>query len=234
MTKIGFNKKSLTKWIIENFPKNYEELDYIEPLGGNITVLIAKNKSNLEAVSDTDLGTVQIIRAIRDEGKILTNRLKKTKYSSIVYARALKRSKEPFDDYLDQAINEFVIRNMGKNEKFSEDGENSWSTYLELLPSLAKRIAEINIFKEPAFQIIKAFDDEKTLCYCDSARFENDNDDHTDDHIKLAETMLNFNGKAIVSGVLSPLYKRLYKTWKCVKKPQSNQKSKIDCVWVNF
>ena len=63
----------------------------------------------------------------------------------------------------------------------------------------------------------------------------------TDDHIDLANVLLNFKGKVIVSGYHSALYKRLYKPWKCVQKKIANHASqsktkvqKTECIWMNY
>ena len=65
--KIHGGKYYLSSWVIEHFPKNYEEMDYVEPFAGAASVLLNKEKSSLEAINDLNLGIVQIFRALRDE-----------------------------------------------------------------------------------------------------------------------------------------------------------------------
>ena len=43
-------KHYLKNFIIENFPENYEELIYCEPLCGGASVLLNKNKSKQEII----------------------------------------------------------------------------------------------------------------------------------------------------------------------------------------
>jgi site-specific DNA-adenine methylase len=63
----------------------------------------------------------------------------------------------------------------------------------------------------------------------------------TDDHIALAKALNSFEGKVIISGYPSTLYKRLYDGWKCKKKQIPNhasqsktKKYKTECIWMNY
>jgi len=250
--KIHGGKYYLSSWVIQHFPKNYEQLSYIEPFAGAISVLLNKEKSNFEAVNDLDLGVIQILRSLRDESKFFINKLKKTTYSERVFKRELKKQGSEFDDYMKHAVNEFVVRRMSrggikKNFAWSsrprggQPGDlNAWETIISQLPIIAERIEDIFIFNEPAVKVIKAFSDKNTLCYADptylaETRVSKDVYDiemDTDDHIELAAALKQFKGKVVLSGYPSTLYKRLYKDWKCVKKKivnhASQQKKKED------
>lgn len=254
----------LANWVIENFPENYEEYDYIEPFIGGGSVLFNKNRcvgNRIEALNDLHLGLVQIYRALRDEPKHFINRLKRTRYTDRVFKRELRKQELQFPDYMDQAVNEFIVRRMsrgGLKKAFAwsnrlrggQPGDlNAWKTILEQLPSMAKRIEDASIFNKSGDQVIRAFNDEQCLCYCDPPYLHDtriskqtyDNEMTTDDHIALAEALKAFKGKALISGYSSILYKRLYADWRCVKKKIANHSSqqktkqyKTECLWMNY
>lgn len=254
-------KYYLSDWIISHFPENYQEYTYLEPYCGGANVLLNKEKSVLEAVCDTDITIVQIFRAIRDEPKEFARRLNLVKYCQETFDRALKRENGPFDDYLDQAVNEYILRRMsrgGLRKAFAwsnrlrggQPGDlNAWKTALKLLPTLAERVKEVYIFNKPAVEVIKTFNTKNVLVYADppylhDTRRSTDTYAHEmsiDDHIELARTLNGFAGKVILSGYPSPLYSRLFKDWNCERKKIANHSSqskakemKTEMIWKNF
>src|SRR5690606_12694280 len=126
---------------------------------------------------------------------------------------------------------------------------NAWETIITELPLIAKRLEDTNIFQKPAIEIIGACDDEDFICYCDPPYLPETRvskeayplEMTTDDHIVLAETLNNYRGRVIISGYLHPLYRRLYRGWRCEKKSianhsgQTNKKSRrVEAIWMNF
>jgi DNA adenine methylase len=259
--KVHGGKFYLSDWIISHFPENYTEYTYIEPFCGGANVLINKKKSSLEAICDTDITIVQIFRALRDEPKEFIRRLNLVKYCQETFDRAIKRQEGPFDDYLDQAVNEYVLRRMSRGglrkafawserQRGGQPGDlNAWKTALVVLPVIAERIKEIYIFHRPAVEVIKTFDNKNTLLYCDPPYLHETRrskevysfEMNTDEHIELAKILNGFGGKVLLSGYSSPLYSRLYKNWKCEKKSIANHSSqkktkefKTEVLWKNF
>ncbi|RDJ35540.1 MAG: DNA adenine methylase [Crenarchaeota archaeon] len=262
--KIHGGKHYLNSWIISNFPKEAEKLDYIEPYCGAASVFFNKQKSEgQEVINDLDPGVTAILQCLRDIPEPLIKKLKKTTYSERVFKRELKKSeKKEFNDLFERAFNEFVIRRMsrgGLKKNFSwsnrkrggKPGDvNAWETIISILPVLSERLQGTFIFNKPAISVIKAFNYENALVYCDppyvpESRESKDAYDEmemtTDDHIALAAALNNFKGKVILSGYPSTLYKRLYNEWRCVRKKvpnhSSQQKSKsikVECIWMNY
>jgi len=262
VVKIHGGKYYLASWIIENFPAEYQKYDYLEPFCGAASVLLNKDKptSGIEVINDTNVGLIQIFRALRDEPTHFVKKLKKTRYSEHVFERELTTKRES-EDYIDHAFNEFVLRRMsrgGLKKAFAwserlrggQPGDvNAWKTMLKELPDTADRISEVKILNEKAVKVIRAFDSENTLCYCDPPYLHNTRvstkayeDEMTDDdHIALADALNKFRGKVVISGYQSMLYKRLYADWKCVKKQVANHSSqqktksvKVECIWTNY
>lgn len=256
--KIHGGKYYLASWVLSHFPENYDQYDFVEPYIGGGSVFLNKNRSKVEAINDIDQGIMQIYRALRDEPNTFIGRLRKFKYCEATYKRILR--KEP-KDYLDEATKEFVLRRMSRGglknafawsdrERGNQPGDvNAWETILEQLPLISARLSCVYMFNEKALDVIKAFDDEKTLLYVDppylpetrvtTEAYEHEMD--TDDHIALAEYLNRFKGKVVLSGYPSQLYRRLYKGWKCYKKKIANhasqqkvKKIKTEVIWTNY
>ena len=260
--KIHGGKFFLGSWIISHFPEDYEKLNYVEPYAGGANVLFQKNKSAIEVINDIDLPLMNIYRALRDEPKEFARRLNLCEYSEETFAKAVGNSlQKDYEDYLDIAINEFIVRRMsrgGLRKAFAwsnrlrggQPGDvNAWKTALELLPELAERLKEVFIFNKNATEVIQAFNTNDVLLYVDPpylletrvSKTVYSSELSTDDHIELSYLLNNFKGKAILSGYASPLYSRLYKNWTVDKKKIANhasQKAKKDkkeeFVWKNF
>lgn len=259
--KIHGGKYYLSSWIIKHFPPEYEKLGYVEPFVGAGSVFLNKEPSEDEAINDLDEGAIQIWRALRDEPSPFIQRLKRTNYTELTFTRAKNREEGPFNDYIDHACNEFILRRMSRGglrqafawsdrERGGQPGDvNAWETIVAELPLIAERIEKTNIFQKPAVEVIKAFDDEDFLCYCDPPYLPDTRvsksaytlEMTTDDHIELANALTSYRGKAVISGYWHPLYRRLYQGWRCLKKEIANHSGqsktktrRIECIWVNY
>lgn len=251
----------LKHWVIEHFPEDYNSLTYCEPCCGGASVFLNKEKSGEEVISDLDKGVVSIFKALRDEPKEFIERIKKIKYTEESFEKA--KDKTEFDDYIDQAINEFVLRRMsrgGLKKAFAwsdrlrggQPGDvNAWETMLKLLPTIAERVKDTIILNNNFKEIIKVWDLPTVLMYIDppylpTTRSEGatnmyDNEMSVEDHIDLLAYIKDAKGKVVISGYNSPLYTKYLKGWKCTKKEIANhasqQKSKerrFECLWWNY
>jgi len=254
-------KYYLSSWIIENFPENHEQYDYIEPFMGGGSVFLNKTPSiGLKVINDVDLGTIQVFRALRDEPRTFISKLKRKKYSENVFKRELKKTE--FKDYLDHAINEFVLRRMSRgglktafawSERLrgGEPGDlHAWKTIVQQLPEIAKKIKNTHIFNKDACKIIEAFNSKNALVYCDppyvpETRVSPDaygpNEMNTDAHITLSQKLMRFEGKVVISGYSGILYNRLYAEWRRIEKEvpnhssqQKNKPRKVEVCWMNY
>jgi DNA adenine methylase len=212
-------KYYLASWILSYFPEDCEKLTYVELYSGAASVLLNKPRSDVEVICDTDLGIIQIFRALRDEPADFIGRLRRTKYSEGTFDRALSRVGNP-KDYLDHAVGEFILRRMswgGLKQTFAkpkpnQDLNKTWKGIIRELPRIAERVSDIHIFHRPALEVIKSFDDEGFLCYCDPPMLDDDVEanEHSmpaENHVKLADR-------------------------RCVRKKIANHK--MDYLWMNY
>lgn len=252
-------KSYLAKWIIENFPANYQEMAYMEPFCGGCSVLLNKEPSKEEVINDLDENIVIMLRVIRDQCTKFLRKLKRIGYKESNFEAALKREKFPSD--LHKAINELVLRRMSRGglkkafawsqrERGGQPGEiNAWETIIDLLPGISERLQNVIILNKPAIKLLKLFDEPDVVVYADppylhETRESPDAYTHemlVDDHIELADVLNSFKGKVLLSGYPSRLYSKLYKTWRCEKRKIANHASqqkvkpiKTELLWCNF
>lgn len=256
-------KYFLSNWIIEHFPEGYEDMVYCEPFCAGASVLLNKEPSIEEVISDIDLGVIAVYKALRDEPQEFVTRIKRTRYTERAFKMAQNRSEKPFDDYMDRAVNEYVLRRMsrgGLKKAFAwserlrggKPGDlNAWETMIETIPLIAERVKNVNILAEDFVQIIKVWDEDETLLYLDppylhSTRSEGSTNAYeheltVEDHINMLHLANNARGKVVISGYASPLYNRNLKEWNCKKKTVANHSSqskskekRIECIWLNY
>ena len=241
--KFHDEKWSVREWIISKFPEGYENMTYVEPYAGGINILLAKNKSCREIISDMDKQITNLYKALRDEPSELVRRASLYKHSPETFEKIEK--KKIYEDYLDEAVHELMLRKMSRNGQkknyLKMTNQKTWREGLNALHMNADRIKEVFIFEKPALEVIKAFDSKETLIYCDPPYLHDTNkamyesEDNVDEHIKLHKILNDFDGKVVLSGCLSPLYKRLYKNWNMSKNRINNTKEKrTEILWTNF
>ena len=210
----------LSSWVLDNFPENYQEYDYLEPYCGAAHVLMNKNipsDGHAEVINDPDLGVANIFRALRDDPTAFIGRLKRVKYCENTFERHLKKLE---GDDLDLAMGEFILRQMSrgglKKSYLPQEGE-SWDVIVEQLPVIADRVKNTYIFNKTPLNVIQAFDDTNTLVYVNPPEVAKD----AEDHAKLADYLHQFRGKVIVSAYSNAFYKRHYREedgWRFIKK----------------
>lgn len=235
-------KHNICDWIISHFPENYEEMTYLEPFCGSANVFLNKKKSKLEILNDTDKNIIQVYYALRDEPKEFYKRLSHYKCCDSTFSKLLKKTE--FEDYLDEAVNEFMLNNMSRNglkKLFGGKTQKTWKGTIKNIFDVSERLSDSFIFNKPSLEIIQNFNQQDVLLYCnppylietrDSQNVYN-SDMLPEAHIKLSHILNNFKGKVLLSGCVSPLYKRLYKNWNLNKK-RGEKNQKTESLWRNF
>lgn len=82
--KTLLNRNENTKWIIDNFPTNYENFSYLEPFITCESVFYNKIPSVEEALNDNNKDLVNLFRVIRDESKELVKTIKNNEHEELV------------------------------------------------------------------------------------------------------------------------------------------------------
>lgn len=241
--KISGGKFYLTSWIIENFPSDYENLNYFEPMCSNAFVFLNKKPSKEETLNDLDTGLICIFKSLRDEPEEFINKIKNTNITEDNFKIAQKNSEFEFKDYIDQAVNEFILRKLsrgGLKKTFHVGETDSWNKIAEDLSLIAERIKNCIILNNSALDVIKFWDEEDTFCYLDAPQVSNTHEENyeyemsVEDHIQLIELFKSARGKVMISGQSSPLYNRSFKEWRTKKKNLNDKDGKVEILWMNY
>jgi len=222
----------ISNWIVEKFPENYKELSYFEPFFNDGSILLSKEKSIEEVVSSSDLSLINIWRAIRDECTSFSSKIKRMTYSKNTFEKCQKINHE---DYMDEAIKEFVLRRMSKEGlkktyislKTEIKCKDCWCDLFEEIPIVSERIQDLFFINMNDLESVKSFNHSKSLIFCSPPLLDSENADfHTD----LSVLLRDFRGKVVLYGRNSTLYKRLFPEWHKKGIPENRNLS----IWSNF
>lgn len=254
-------KFPLCTWIIDHFPADYQNLTYCELCCGGASVMLNKAPSTEEVINDRDKGVVSIFKSLRDEPKEFIDRVKKIPYTLDVFESAQEDSKANIADYLDRAINEYVLRRMSRGgmkktfawsdrKRGGKPGDvNAWETMPRQLTLIADRVKRAIILNQEFKEVAKIWDDEHALVYLDppylpetrTASDVYDNEMSVDDHIGLLNYARDGRSKIVISGYASPLYNKHLKEWRSEKKEVPNhagqgrnKERRTECIWMNY
>ena len=121
-----------------------------------------------------------------------------------------------------------------------------WLGSVEGLSEIVNRLLRVQIENDDALRIIKRYDSEHTLFYCDPPYLHEARGDKNaygyemDDwkHTELANILSNVKGKVAISGYKSNLMENLYKNWNIhvgpTKKALSVKDYRTEVLWTNY
>ena len=170
------SKWNIARWIISYFPDHHS---YLEPFFGSGAVLFNKARSNIETVNDLDGNVVNLFEWIRKDPERLAHEIYFTPYARQVYDDAFAGVTEYS---LGRAVNFYIRLNMGygfrtngekKKKKNDVQGRErsyasqNWCNLPDKIMQAAERLRGVQIENRPAVELIKRFDYENVLVYCD-------------------------------------------------------------------
>jgi site-specific DNA-adenine methylase len=207
----------LASWIIESFPENYQDYDYIEPYC-SANILFNKNivhSGHIEVLNDPDSKVINIFRTLRDDSVKFISKLKKVKCCENTFQDILtKVTHDEFDELLLRQMSRAGAKKIFKHPKH-------WNKLIQQLTIIAERIKDVYIFDKSPLQIIQAFDDINTLIYINAPDITQE---EAENHAKLANYLYQSRGKVIISAYSNAFYKRHYREedgWRFIRKKTS-------------
>ncbi len=246
------SKWSLAKWIISYFPEHHS---YLEPFFGSWAVLFNKPRSHIETVNDLDGNVVNLFRWIKDDPEKLAHEIYYTPYARQVYEKAFS---EMPDDDLQKAVNFYIRLNMSHG--FRTNGEKSgwkndvqgrerayaaldWCKIPEKILQAAERLRGVQIENRPAVELIRRFNYEKVLIYCDppymlrtrhGKQYRREMDDAG--HEELLRALLRHKGPVLISGYDTELYRDMLAGWRRYEAESRTMSGsrKTEVLWANF
>lgn len=210
--------------IIKHFPEHHT---YVEPFGGSAAVLLAKTPAKIEVYNDLDCDLVNLFQVLRDQASFarLKEVCEKTAYSRAEFELALATCSDPIE-----AARRFIVRQrqshggIGRRWSYciqdSQGGVSSavrrWLSGIERLPAIHERLRHVQIEFDDWEQVVKRYDTSKTLFYLDPPYPAHTrigggykHELRETDHHRLAETLLQIKGMAVLSGYRCEAYRRL-------------------------
>ncbi|NQT50726.1 DNA adenine methylase [bacterium] len=262
--KIAFGwyggKFSHLNWLLPLLP---DALHYCEPFGGSAAVLLNRDPSPVETYNDLDGEVAAFFRVLRERTEELLKAIALTPFSREEFAKALEPPSGDLSEV--ERARRFFVRarqvrtglaqtaSIGRwaNCKATSRGGmagvvSRWLGSVRSLPEVAARLLRVQIEDRPAEEVIRLYDSEDTLFYCDppyphesrgdckSYRYEMSEDDHRE----LAKLLNAVKGKVAVSGYRCNLMDTLYGGFRCIEAPEkkchSIKKPRTEVLWVNY
>jgi DNA adenine methylase len=253
-------KFSHLDWLLPHLPDCHH---YCEPFGGSAAVLLNRRPSSVETFNDIDGEVTNFFRVLRNQTEKLIKAVALTPFSREEYFWAVSKNSRRISDL--ERARHFYIRarqsrtglaqmaslgrwaNCKNTSRAGMSGVVSrWLGSVEGLPEIAERLIRVQIENRPAVDIIKLYDDNNTLFYCDppyphEARgdvnaysFEMKNDEHA----QLAAALSAIKGKAAISSYRCDLMDTLYKAWSRIEAPpkkcHSVKQFRTEALWMNY
>jgi len=246
-------------WLLRLLPQCHH---YCEPFAGSAAVLLNRPASPVETYNDIDGEVTSFFRVLREHSDELVKQIGLTPFSREEFYKACR----PYHGLGEiERARRFFVRarqvrtglaqtaslgrwaNCKNTSRAGMSGVVSrWLGSVDMLPAIAERLLRVQIENRPAAEVIKLYDDKRTLFYCDppyphEARgdakaygFEMSNEEHEN----LAGLLKKVRGKVAVSGYRCGLMDKLYGGWIRIdapaKKCHSVKRARTEALWINY
>ncbi|MFA5689599.1 MAG: DNA adenine methylase [Kiritimatiellales bacterium] len=172
-------KWRIASWIISYFP---EHRRYVEPFGGAASVLLQKAPAYNEIYNDIDSSVVNFFRVVRSPvlAAELMRVLRLTPYSREEFVEARQMSCDPVEAARRLCVRSFMghsssgvshrgtgFRNEANDIVKSSSQASGFKDVADLIPAVTERLRDAVIEQMDAVDLIRKFDSEDTLIYCD-------------------------------------------------------------------
>lgn len=252
-------KFSHLNWLLPLLPECHH---YCEPFAGSAAVLLNRRPSPVETYNDLDGEVVNFFRVLRDEKEKLVEAIGLTPFSRQEFFRAL--AGDPGLPALERARRFFVRArqtrtglaqtaslgrwaNCRNTSRAGMSGAVSrWLGSVEDLPRIALRLLRVQFENRPALDVIRLYDAQDTLFYCDPPYVHATRGDpkaygyEMDDpeHRELARVLGTVAGKVALSGYRCDLLDTLFRGWRRAEAPpktcHSIKKLRREALWMNY
>jgi len=253
-------KFSHLDWLLPLLPKTRH---FCDVFGGSAAVVLNRPPSPIETYNDIDQEVVNFFRVLRDQSDELIRAIGLTPFSKEEFTLAISDQEGSISD-LERARRFFVRARQvrtGLAQKATAGrwahcrltsrakmagAVSRWLGSIEDLPYIAQRLLRVQIENSPAIEVIKRYDSEQTLFYCDppyphGSRGDSNAYAHemTDnDHTELARLLHTLKGKVALSSYHCDIMDDLYGHWEYIEAPIKNCHSvktpRTEVLWVNY
>jgi len=254
-------KFSHLEWLLPLLPECHH---YCEPFGGSAAVLLNRSPSPVETYNDVDGEVCNFFRVLREHKEALVEAIGLTPFSREEFAIACKLdvSLPPLERARRFYIRARQVRtglaqtasigrwaNCKNTSRQGMSGVISrWLGGVQMLPEIAERLLRVQIENRPAIDVIKLYDSQETLFYCDPPYVHTTRGDSKaygyemtdDEHKKLADTLNTVKGKVALSNYDCALMNQLYPApkWRKFDAPErtihSTKGKRAEVLWTNY
>jgi DNA adenine methylase len=247
-------------WLLPLLPATQH---YCEPFGGSAAVLLNREPSPVETYNDIDGEVVNFFRALREQKDALIEAIGLTPFSREEFELAISSEREGLSD-MERARRFFVRARQVRTGLAQKARAGRWAHCLltsragmagavsrwlgsvEDLSEIAQRLLRVQIEHSSAASIIRRYDSEETLFYCDPPYPHDARGDVNayayemtdEEHRALAVVLHDIKGKAALSSYHCKLMDELYGDWRCIEAPVKNCHSvktpRQEVLWVNY
>lgn len=223
-------KSNLARWIIDNFPKDYVNMLYVEPFGGGGWVLFKKAPSVNEVYNDAHKELVNLFWQIRDNYRKLKHKVEWTFHSRAMFDEAKTEMIDPGKvKSLDRALFYLILKaqSFSSNEQtygyiLAPKHRAKWASMNERITKIRERMLHVNIECADFQKIFERYDSKQTLFYCDPPYVDKEYyykaEFKPEDHDRLFEVLLRLKGKFLLSYYPHERIDRYYKHFRVIEK----------------
>ena len=240
-------KGHLATRISEILPMNKA---YIEPFAGSAAILLAREPVKYEVLNDLNHDVYNFWRVLRDMPQALEDGLVNTPYSKEEYLFCRDDENPPND--VEKARRFFVHANLAFGASTAKVGFSSGSfgrsnkalvfhNKVDRLNEVADRLRYVEVENMDAIKLIGRWNKPDVAMYLDppyllTTRVSKE-DYATDNgslafHEQLIDTLMDFQGDAVLSGYPNTLYDTL--GWRRQDIEVTKTRTRVECLWTNF
>lgn len=250
-------KATILDWLLPLLPKT---VHYCEPFGGAASVLLNRDQSKIETYNDIYDDVYLFFKVLRDKPRQLIRAISLTPYSRREYEQSLVI--DPTLSDVERARRFFARACMTYVGASSSTTLGSWgvvvtahvrrslSSRAERLRRIADRLLRVQLENRNAVDVIRKYDGESTLFYCDppyaaesrANPHEYKHEMANEDYREFADAVNRAVGKVAISGYDCDLMRRLFPPpkWRITKRaphrisPALHRAFRQECLWTNY
>ena len=225
--------------------------------------MLNREPSPIETFNDIDGEIVNFFQVLREQKDALVEAIGLTPFSRQEFEIAISGSQDNISDL--ERARRFFVRARQVRTGLAQTASSGrwahcrltsragmagavsrWLGSVETLPEIAQRLLRVQIEHDDAINVIKRYDSEETLFYCDPPYPHESRGDSRaygyemsdDEHRALSKVLHNVKGKVALSGYHCDLLDTLYEDWDCIEAPaktiHSVKTKRREVLWINY
>ncbi len=216
-------KRALRDEIIARFPASFER--YVEVFGGAGWVLFGKIKSKFEVFNDADSNLINLYRQIKYHHKELQEEIDRIHSRELFEDYKFSLKHQDLNDIKKAARYYYLIKHSFGSNRYSFATCIRHSN-VQIFYNVFERLKDVIIENRDFERIIKTYDRDNALFYCDPPYINTekyyDTDFKNSDHLRLKQALSKIKGKFAVSYNDCEMVRELYEGYKIVALSRMN------------